>query len=118
MFVVTSPDEIVVIDSYMPPQIRPEINNTDFGAYFIIAVFQGLKRSFNYEVTIERIVQSDNSIKVYVRFEEPGDLVNPMMSSPYHVVRVEKPPEIDGKEVQFILVANGKDIIKETHRFP
>ena len=63
-------------------------------------------------------MQSDKAVKVYARFEEPGNLVHPMESSPYHVVRVEKPQEFTDEEVQFILVANGKKIVEELHQVP
>ena len=121
MVIVASSDEISLLNPYISPQARPDLSNTDFGAYFIVAVFQGRKRSGagDYEVNIERIVHSGDTVKVYARFKDrTGQFENLAESSPYHVVRVTKPAELAGKEVQFILIANDQEIVKEMHRFP
>lgn len=116
MVVIASPDKISLLNPYISPHTRPDLNNTDFDNYFIIAVFQGMKRAGagDYDVTIERIVHSGDTIKVYARFEDrTGQFENLMVSSPYHVVRVEKPSGFAVEEAQFILIANGQEVVKE-----
>ncbi|MEA3440513.1 MAG: hypothetical protein U9R58_09545 [Chloroflexota bacterium] len=118
LFIITSSDEISAINTFIPPQTRSALGSTDFNTHFIAAVFQGWKPAYDYHANIERIMQSGKAVKVYARFEESGNIVHPMVQSPYHVVRVEKPQEIIGEEVQLILVANGKKIVEELHQVP
>lgn len=120
LVIVATFDEISSLSPNISPDARPELNNTDFDAYFVIAVFQGWKAVYDYEVRIERIAYLDETVKVFADFVEPteGQMLHLAASSPYHVVRVEKPQNLAGKEVQFILVANGQEIASEIHRLP
>lgn len=120
LIVVTTLDEVPSLNPNLSPDARPKLSNTDFDAYFVIAVFQGWKAVLDYEVRIERITYLDETVKVFAKFVEPaeGQMLHPAASSPYHVVRVEKPQELAGKEVRFILVANDQEVASEMHRLP
>ena len=120
LVVVATLDEAPLLSPNLFPEARHELSNTDFGAYFVIAVFQGWKPVLDYEVRIERIAYLGETIKVFAEFVEPaeGQMLHPVESSPHHVVRVEKPQDLAGKEVRFILVASGQEIASEMHRLP
>jgi hypothetical protein len=120
LVIVSTFDDIPSLSPNISPEAQPELNNTDFGEYFLIAVFQGWKAVYDYEVSIERIAYLGETVKVFAEFVEPteGQMLHPAVSSPYHVVRVEKPQELAGKEVRFILIANGQEVTSEMHRLP
>lgn len=120
LVVIATIDEVPSLSPYVFPLARPELDNTDLRAYFVIAVFQGWKPILDYEARIERIVYRDRTVRVFAEFVEPveGQMMHPAASSPYHVVRVEKPAQLAGREVRFILVANGQEIASETRQLP
>ncbi len=120
LVIVATSNEIPSLSPNISPEARPELSNTNFDAYFVVAVFQGWKAVYDYEVRIERIAYLDETVKVFAEFIEPteGQMLHPAESSPYHVVRVEKPQELASKEIRFILVANGQEVASEVHRLP
>jgi len=120
LVIIATLDEVSSLSPSLSPEARPELSNIDFSSYFVIAVFQGLKAVYDYEVCIDRITYLDETVKVFTKFVEPteGQMLHPAQSSPYHVVRVEKPQNLAGKEVQFMLVANGREVASEMRRLP
>ncbi len=120
LVIVATSDEVSSLSPSLSPETGPELSNTDYSSHFVIAVFQGLKRVYDYEARIERITYVDDTVKVYTQFVEPteGQPQHLIESSPYHIVRVRKPRELTGKQLRFMLVANGQEVLSENHPVP
>jgi hypothetical protein len=76
----------------------PSIN---FNEEQVIAVFQGEKNSSGYEISIKKIVETNDSIKVFVEETIPGENCETLtvITSPYHIVKIKKP--LIEKEISF-----------------
>ena len=68
----------------------PEEN---FEKYTIIALFQGEQPSSGYEIKVQRIVQSDQALGVYLQEEIPDKNCQEtqIKTAPYQIVRIQKP---------------------------
>jgi hypothetical protein len=120
LMIVATADEISSLIPYLAPEFRSVLAGTDFDRYFVIAVFQGLKPTYDYEVQIDRVAYSDKNVRIFSQFLEPtkGQMVHPVQSSPYHVVKVEKPHALAGSEVEFTLVVADDKILTVARRLP
>jgi hypothetical protein len=74
----------------LPLPALPEI---DFSKQALAAVFQGLKRSGGYSISVEAIIETGDRVTVSVREQEPGpqNLVTMALSSPWEVVAFPLP---------------------------
>ncbi|MBL3540664.1 protease complex subunit PrcB family protein [Aminivibrio sp.] len=88
--VVKSPDEWKELwgeinGNVLPLPPLPEI---DFSRQALAAVFQGLKRTGGYSISVEAIIETGDRVTVFVREQEPGpqNLVTMALSSPWEVV--------------------------------
>jgi hypothetical protein len=120
LMIVATADEISSLLPYLAPESRSVLTDTDFDRYFVVTVFQGLKPTYDYAVQIDRVAYSDKNVKIFSQFLEPskGQMVHPAQSSPYHVVKVEKPHALTGKEVEFTLVVADDKVLTVTHHLP
>ena len=73
----------------MPAPPLPEV---DFTREMVIAVFQGTKPSAGYSVNIARVLDSGNTVEVFVEDTSPGPqcFAASVLTSPYHIVKVQK----------------------------
>ncbi len=81
-----------------------QLRRLDYGQYFALAAFQGRKGSIGYEIQIDQISREGNTVNVYARLNEPEPNTNvgATVTSPYHVVKVQKTGEWD-QEITFNL---------------
>ena len=100
------------------PQMR--MQSLDWGAYFVVIAFQGLKNSTGYGVTIKRIVQQGESIIIHAQFKErrPEEAETDVMTSPVHVVKVKRDKRLAAKEMQFSLLVDGRPVANTSHFVP
>lgn len=70
-------------DSYLP--------GVEFPRQTVIAVFQGVKNSTGYQITVRRVAILTNSIAVYVTeaSPRPGDNVGWAFTYPCHIIRYD-----------------------------
>lgn len=120
LIVISSSDEIPSLSPYLSSDARSELSSIDFGHSFVVAVFQGLKGALEYEARIEHIVYQGETVKILTQFVEPtpGQIGHAAETSPYHVVTVEKPQNLAGRELRFVLIANGQEVLSENHQLP
>jgi hypothetical protein len=73
----------------------------DFEKNMIIAVFQGQKATGGYTIMITKIIETTNTIDVYVTETSPGEncIVTQAITSPYHSIEL-KNSEVE-KTVRF-----------------
>lgn len=93
--------------------------DTDLSAYLVVVIYQGWKGSTGYSVEVADIQRKNNTITVYARFREPAprEITNPLVTSPYYILKIKKTSGLKGDFI-FVLVANGKEIIRQTHHIP
>ncbi len=117
--VVTTPEQVPELKGYVYSSVVQQVSQIDFSTYLILAVFQGYRGASGYSVDVEEIMRKDRTITVHARFLDP-DPEKPTVeitSSPYYVLKVEKPPDLHG-ELTFVLIANGMEIERETSVIP
>ncbi|MBU3979022.1 protease inhibitor I42 family protein [Patescibacteria group bacterium] len=71
----------------------------DFNKEIVIAVFQGEKSTGGYSIEIQKIIENENNIEVFVNETSPGKncMVTQAFTSPFQVVKVQR----SDKEVVF-----------------
>lgn len=96
------------------------LQGMDWEAFFVVIAFQGRRQTTGYSVTIQRITQQRQSINIRAQFDAPEPLhtVHELVTSPLHVVKVQKSDELRGKEFQFSLVVNGRIVAETSHLLP
>jgi len=67
----------------------PEV---DFNGQMIIAVFMGTQPTGGYGIEIQKTIETGDEVKIVVKRTAPGaeDIVTMSMSSPYHIVKMQK----------------------------
>ncbi len=76
-----------------------DTSNIDFEKEMVLAVYMGPQTSGGYSTTIEKAVELDDKVEVYIRERTPEpDSMNTMaITTPYHAVKTER---VD-KKVEF-----------------
>lgn len=66
--------------------------SVDFAAEMVIGVFAGERPATGYEVEITRVLGTDHGLRVSYRQRtpSPGALVRPVLTSPFHLVRLPR----------------------------
>ena len=69
--------------------------SVDFEKYNLIFLFQGIKRSGGYHVTVSKVQETDRLMRLWVKLEEPGEncMTTQSLTTPYEVLMVTKPPK-------------------------
>jgi hypothetical protein len=111
MMIVSAPQEAEQVFNFITPDAAERLNRINYDSYFAIAVFQGMKPSGGYGVNITRISSRNHRITVEVNFQEPapGFERTQIITSPYHLVQVEKPAELEGRQT-FVLQENANTV--------
>ena len=113
LFILTSPDDIPLIDHYISKKALAEVKNQDFEQVLVIAVFQGEKPTNQYGVEVYRVARRGDTITIYTQFDTPKPDIEKIdvVTSPYHVIRIQK-DSLKG-DCRFSIVAVGKEIIHQ-----
>lgn len=116
---ITRAPEAAILEGDVYPSILSEVANIDFSGYFVIVVFQGRQGAAGYSVQVKEVKQQGDSITVYAEFltPDPKNLVAPVITSPYYVLKVKKTPDLKG-DFTFILVASGKEVMRQQRSLP
>jgi hypothetical protein len=80
--------EKVVSNSYP----RPSAPDVDFSTHSIIAVFQGIKSSSGYAISVTKAVRSGRKLKIYVKDVSPADecKVLLVLTEPFEIILIDK----------------------------
>jgi len=111
LIVISTPQEAAQLDNFVNPEAIEHLKGMDYDNYFALAVFQGWKFSGGYEVNLTHVSSRNNQITVEVDFQEPlpGFQREDQITSPYHLVQVEKPAILEGR-LTFLLRAEGNTV--------
>jgi hypothetical protein len=119
LIVVITPEEAALLSSLVTPTAQEQLQNLNYEAHFVIAVFQGRKPSTGYSVKIERIVREGNKVSIYAQFLEPkpDQAKADIDTLPYHLVRIQKAGKW-GQEVTFELIVKGSIVASVSQYIP
>ena len=109
LVVIRSAAEAGAIQGWVSPEALTAVEQTDYQRQLVVAVFQGWKPVYDYEVQVEQVALRDRTVVVEASFLGPPTAAqHPAESSPYQVIRISKDNLDDG--TAFILKANGQEI--------
>lgn len=95
----------------------PEISNFDFSEYFIIMVFNGYRSYYAESMKIERIRQDKDTVNIWVHFDDGAEYSNPIFSSQYTVLKINREEMTQFGEITFTLIdQNGQERAKATYK--
>jgi hypothetical protein len=119
MIVVADKPDIVAIENNLIPSHLRLVTDTDLTTFLVVVIYQGRKGSVRYSVEVTGIQQEGKAIRLYALFHEPkpGTPVGMVVTSPYYILKVKKNETMKG-DMEFILIANGKEEDRQTHKIP
>jgi len=123
LLIIANGDEV---DALVPnvlaeaPTLADQLRQLDYDRFLAVLVLQGLKAQGGYSVTVQRIVQQDDQINVYVEFNspEPGTRRIQAFTSPYHLVAVSKRGGEWGQQLHFMLITDSEEVAETSHFIP
>ena len=111
MMIIQNVGDAEKIKGWISNEAFLKVMQTEFKNQLVIAVFEGWKPVYDFEVEVEQVVLSDRKVEVFTRFIEPApDMIerHQIISSPYYVVRLSK-ESLHGDKT-FILKVNGQEL--------
>ena len=72
----------------------------DFERYTVIALFMGEQKMGGYAITVDRIIEEEGVVRVYVKNLVPSEtcLVTQVITRPFQIIKMEKIPD----KIEFI----------------
>ncbi|MBM3301954.1 MAG: protease complex subunit PrcB family protein [Deltaproteobacteria bacterium] len=119
LMIIGRPQELAQVYPFVSPDAQLLLEEVDFDDYFVAVVFQGWKPTDSYGAQVRRITQTDEVVTLYAHFTErdPERVAAHVVTSPYHVVKVRR-PDPTGKEIEFLLNADGRVVSSRKHFIP
>lgn len=119
LIVIGQSAEIANLDGLITEKAKSELANMNYDRFFALLVFQGKKQSNQYSLEIRGILQSGSDINVNVDMKEPmpNAPVGMTITSPYHLVKVEK-GGLRNQYLTFNLMTQGTNLIQVRYHIP
>ncbi len=121
LVIIAKAEEINAIGNTVSLDAQAQLRNLDFDQYFAAAVFQGWQPQLPPPpsgVEVQRISREGSIMTIYAHFHEPaGEVWRPVEVSPYHLVKVQKGEDMQGK-LEFVLNIDGTDVVRQAHLIP
>jgi hypothetical protein len=122
LVIVTGAEEIDLLGNTISLDAQAQLRSLDFDRFFVIAVFQGRRSSLptpRSGVEVQRCHRKGSTVTIYAQFHEPveGHERHPEMNSPYHLVKIRKGEDMQGK-FEFVLNVDGAVVSQQTHSLP
>lgn len=111
IIVVSDAADIDKVRQYISEEAYTQLVNLDFTSHFAVIVFQGLKGTLEYAISIQDITRDGNDVFIYAKLEEPApDMAKgAAVTSPYSLVIAEK-KGIEQQDNRYHLIGNGVEI--------
>ena len=93
-------------------QLQGMIDDLNFDQYFVVGVVRNVSSSGEYYVDINRISQKGRELRVCTYFWEPGQNQPsiPIVSNPYHFVRVTRDPDLETSDTAILQTITVKGV--------
>lgn len=117
--VISTLAEAASLGGWIDPDASNRLAAVDYSHSFVLALFQGNKPTDGYSIEIIRIQRQGDSIALTIRLQTPlpGSSANDVITSPYHLVRVEKSGQW-GKDIPFNVLQDGENVLSLSHFVP
>jgi len=121
--VITEPEQVDSpgLDVQFPADLAGQLRAVDYQKNFVVAVFRGTLTGTSPELDVEvlRVVRNGDDVVVQARFGElePGKLILPGFSSPYHVVAVTREGQWS-RDIRFVVEVDGEEVVERTYFIP
>lgn len=117
IFVISDVYEADSLISYFSPQAQNDLRNLDYENKFALVIFQGLDKSV-HGVKIQHIRQDEFYIHICVAFVDSDTSTLENVSSPYHLIALDKDNWMKGKTLNFSVYERERPILFKTHTIP
>ena len=108
VIVIARPEDVTSLNNWVTEDAKAQLQTLDYTTYFALAVFQGWKGTDGYSIQIERITRQEDNVTILVLLQEPrpDERKNDIVTSPYHLVQVQKVGVWD-RNITFTVVEDG-----------
>jgi hypothetical protein len=108
LMIISGETDIDKLDELVTNEAKSKLRNLDYENSFALIVFLGERGRGGYDIQIERLARSGKTINIYVQFHEPEPDKGyvDMMTSPYHLVQVQKSGAWDQEFLFQLIVDN------------
>ncbi len=119
LVIIAKQTEVTSLDALVTREILLRLQTLDYDTYLVVGVFQGWKPTTRYGVQIERVTRRGNIVTIHALFREPqpGEPKGDEVTSPYHLVQVQK-AETWGQTITFNLVVGDAIVTSLSHYVP
>ncbi len=121
LLVIADPKQIENpgLDLALPPDLAEKLRTLDYRRSFALFVFQGLKGIGGYQVTVQQVELQGSQVTVRVEFIEPkpGTRARQVVTSPYHLIAIEK-KGYWGTRFHFVLLRDNQNVAETTSYIP
>jgi hypothetical protein len=107
VIVISAADEVDKLEGLITPESLAQLQALDYQKHLAMAVFQGWKPTDGFDIQVERITRAGDQVSIIAQAKErqPDLKRNDVVTSPYHLVVVDKLSEWN-KPVTFKLTVN------------
>lgn len=113
--IITSPEDVDSLDGLITVEAQRQLQEMDYKTHFAIIAFLGQQSTSHEGVSIQRIVSQGHDVSIFVKVGQPKG--EPTVTSPYHLVRVEKTGRWNAT-ISFAFVVEGKTVATESKFVP
>jgi hypothetical protein len=119
LIVISDEAAVGSIQDRVLPSHRRRIARTDFATHWVAVVYQGFKCRPGYSVQVSNVELDGDTVIIYAKSLEPTetDCLRQVGTSPYAVVRIQKPRALGDARITFAASLNG-EIFFETCALP
>jgi len=119
VIVIARPEDVASLNDWVTEDAKAQLQALDYTAYFALVVFQGWKGTDGYSIQIERITRREDDVAILVLLQEPrpDERKNDIVTSPYHLVQVQKVGAWD-RDITFTVVEDETTIALASHNIP
>jgi hypothetical protein len=119
LIIISGEPDIASLDEWVTGEAIMRLQELDYENSFALIVFLGERGRGGYDIQIERLARSGKTINIYVQFHEPEPDKGyvDMMTSPYHLVQVQKGGAWD-QDFLFQMIVDGTVVASLNHFIP
>ncbi len=113
--VISSSEDVTAFDGTISTESQQVLMDTDYDQYLVVIAFHGQIETTGYGIGIKRITQSGRNVRVYTELirPKPDQLLGLMVTSPYHIVRLDRKDIPSQQSLTFLLYTDGQTADKQ-----
>ena len=109
--VITTIEKVDELKALINSETIAALLKLDYSRYMGVIVFQGFRGVGPRAININQVRYDGRVVYLHSTFTEPGEIKTMLTTSPYHVIKIQKPPGIgDNWWTTFILYDKGRKV--------